>query len=138
MGANAAGRDDTDVTKLGDALARAEFVVMLHWSLTMGLQSNIDPNEIGSLTWAFQHLRSREFVNQERAGMGGFSVGGSLAMVAAADPRIRDHMVFINSFGAYYGAQDLFLQIASGNSFYEGHQEPREVDRLTRLVLPTG
>ena len=105
MGANAAGRDDTDVTKLGDALARAGFVVMLHWSPTMGSQSNIDPNEIGSLIWAFQHLHSREFVDQERAGMGGFSVGGSLAMIAAADPRIRDHMVFINSFGAYYDAQ---------------------------------
>ena len=135
LGANAAGRDDTDVVKLGDALARAGFVVMLHWSPTMGLQSNIDPNEIESLVWAFQHLRSRDFVDHSRAGMGGFSVGGSLAIVAAADPRIRDHVVFINSFGAYYDAQDLFLQIASGNSFYEGHQEPWEVDQLTRLVF---
>ena len=135
LGANAAGRDDTDVIKLGDALARAGFAVMLHWSPTMGLQSNIDPNEIESLVWAFQHLRSREFVDQRRAGMGGFSVGGSLAMVAAADPRIRDHVVFINSFGAYYDAQDLFLQIASSNSFYEGHHEPWEVDQLTRLVF---
>ena len=135
LGANAAGRDDTDVIKLGDALARAGFVVMLHWSSTMGLQSNIDPNEIESLVWAFQYLRSREFVDQGRAGMGGFSVGGSLAIVAAADPRIRNHVVFINSLGAYYDAQDLFLQIASGNSFYEGHQEPWEVDQLTRLVF---
>ena len=56
-------------------------------------------------------------------------------MIAAAGPRIRDHVVFINYFGAYYDAQDLFLQIASGNSFYEGHQEPWEIDRLTQLVF---
>jgi len=135
LGANAAGRDDTDVVKLGDVLAQAGFAVMLHWSQTMRLRSNIDPNEIESLVWAFHHLCSREFVDQGRAGMGGFSVGCSLAMVAPADPRIRDHIVFINSFGAYYDAQDLFLQIASGDSFYEGHQESWGVDRLNRLVF---
>ena len=108
---------------------------MLYWSQDMELRSNIDPNEIESLVWAFQHPRSRQLIYQGPAGMGWFSVEGSLAMVAAADQRIRDHVVFINSFGAYYDAQTLFLQIASGNCFHEGHQESWEVDRLTRLVF---
>jgi dienelactone hydrolase len=67
--------------------------------------------------------------------MGGFSVGGSFALVAAADPRIRDDVAFINSFGAYYDARDLFLQVASGTSFYQGLQQPWEFDRLTWLVF---
>ena len=135
LGANAAGRDDPDVINLGNALARAGFVAMFHWSPTMGLRLNIDPDEVENLVWAFQHLRSQEFVDQNRIGMGGFSVGGSLAMVAASDPRISDDVVFLNAFGAYYDVHDFFLQVASRSRFFEGQQEPWEVDRLTWLVF---
>ncbi len=135
LGANAAGRDDPDVINLGNALARAGFVVMFHWSPTMGLRLNIDPDEVENLVWAFQHLKSQEFVDRRRVGMAGFSVGGSFAMVAAADPRIRDDVVFLNSFGAYFDAHDLFLQVASRSRFFEGRQEPWEVDRLTWLIF---
>ena len=135
LGANAAGRDDPDVINLGNALARAGFVAMFHWSPSMGLRLNIDPDEVENLVWAFQHLRSQEFVDQNRIGMGGFSVGGSLAMVAASDPRISDDVVFLNAFGAYYDVHDFFLQVASRSRFFEGQQEPWEVDRLTWLVF---
>ena len=75
LGANAAGRDDLDVINLGDALARTGFVVMFHWSPTMGLQNNIDPEEIEGLVQAFQYLLAQNYVDRARAGMGGFSVG---------------------------------------------------------------
>ena len=135
LGANATGRDDPDVVNLGNALARAGFVTMFHWSPTMGLQLNIDPDEIENLVWAFTYLRDQDFVDRQRVGMGGFSVGGSFALVAAADARIRDDVVFLNSFGAYYDTRDLFLQIASRTRFYQGQQEPWEVHRLTWLVF---
>ena len=135
LGANAAGRDDPDVIRLGNALARSGFVVMFHWSPTMGLQQNIDPDEIENLVGAFQYLSAQEFVDPQRAGMGGFSVGGSFAMVAAADPRIRDDVAFLNSFGAYFDARDLFLQVASRSSHYQGQQESWAADRLTWLVF---
>jgi fermentation-respiration switch protein FrsA (DUF1100 family) len=135
LGANATGRNDKDVINLGNALARAGFVVMFHWSPTMGLQHNIDPGELENLVWAFLYLKSQDFVDQDRIGMGGFSVGGSFAMVAAADPRIRDDVVFLNSFGAYYNMRDLFLQVASRSTFYQGEQEPWDVDRLTWRVF---
>jgi acetyl esterase/lipase len=135
LGANATGRDDEDVTNLGNALARSGYVVMFNWSRTMALQHNIDPREIENLVWAFQYLKSRDFVDQGRLGMGGFSVGASLAMVAAADPRIRDDVVFVNAFGAYYDMRDLILQIASRSRFYQGQQEPWAVDPLTWQVF---
>jgi acetyl esterase/lipase len=135
LGANATGRNDRDVVNLGYALARAGFVTMFSWSPTMGLQHNIDPKEIENLVWAFQYLESRDYVDKDRVGMGGFSVGGSFAMVAAADPRIRDDVEFVNSFGAYYDAQDLFLQVASRSWFYQGQREAWEVDRLTWRVF---
>jgi hypothetical protein len=62
-------------------------------------------------------------------------ISGGNYQQAAADPRIRDDVVFINSFGAYSNARDLFLQIASRTRFYQGLQEPWEVDRLTWLII---
>ncbi|MFQ6027793.1 MAG: alpha/beta hydrolase family protein [Dehalococcoidia bacterium] len=135
LGANAAGRDDPDVINLGQALARTGFAVMFHWSPTMGERNNIDIAEVENLVWAFQYLKDQEFVDQERVGMAGFSVGGSFAMVAAADGRIRDDVVFLNSFGAYYDARDFFLQIASRSQFFEGQITPWVVDRLTLRVF---
>ena len=145
LGANAAGRDDPDVVNFGNALARAGYVPMFSWSPTMGQQNNVDPDEIENLIWAFQHLRAQDYVDSARVGMAGFSVGGSFVMVAASDPRIRDDVAFVNSFGAYYDARDFFVQIASnakisgdttaGATISGDAVEPWEVDPLTRRVF---
>ena len=135
LGANAAGRDDADVVNFGNALARAGYVPMFSWSPTMGLQNNVDPEEIENLVLAFQHLRSLDYVDPDRLGMAGFSVGGSFVMVAASDPRIRDDVAFINAFGAYYDARDFFVQIASSTKRSGNTVEPWDVDKLTRRVF---
>ena len=135
LGANAAGRDDPDVINLGHALARAGYVAMFHWSPTMALQANIEPAETGNLVWAFQYLAEREYVDPQRAGLGGFCVGASFALVAAADPRIRDSVYFVNAFGPYFDAESLLLQAASRSVVYDGQRTPWEPDRLTLRVL---
>ena len=135
LGANAAGRDDADVINLGNALARAGYVAMFHWSPTMALQANIEPAETGNLVWAFQYLAEREYVDPERAGLGGFCVGASFALVAAADPRIRDDVYFVNAFGPYFDAESLLLQAASRSVVYDGQRTAWEPDRLTMRVL---
>lgn len=136
LGANAAGREDPDVVNFGNALSRAGLVTMLSWSPTMGERNNVDPTEIDNLAWAFQHLQSRDYVDPERVGMAGFSVGGSFVMVAAANPHIREEVAFVNSFGGYYDAPDFFRQIASSSQFNAaGQAEPWAVDPLTRRVF---
>ena len=135
LGANAAGRDDRDVVNLGNALSRAGFVTMFHWSPTMALQQNIDPGEIDNLVWAFQYLSSQDYVEADRVGMGGFCVGASFALVASADPRIRDDVVFLNAFGPYFDARDLLLQVSSRSRQYHGQSTPWDVDQLTLRVF---
>ena len=135
LGANAAGRDDEDVVNLGNALARAGFVAMFHWSPMMALQHNIDPNEIENLIWAFQYLEQRDFVDQDRVGMGGFCVGASFALVAASDSRIKDDVAFVNAFGPYYDARDLLLQVASRSRYYQDQTDPWNPDSMTRKVF---
>ena len=80
LGANAAGRDDPDVINLGNALARAGFVTMFHWSPTMALQHNIDPVELENLVWSFQYLAGLDFVDPDRVGLGGFLCRGILRL----------------------------------------------------------
>ena len=135
LGANAAGRDDADVVNLGNALARAGFVPMFHRSPTMTLRHNIDAGEQKNLVWAFEYLAERDYVDPEKVGMGGFCVGASFALVAAADPRINERVRFVNAFGPYFDAEELMLQIASRSSVYQGQRAPWEPDQLTRRVF---
>ena len=135
LGANAAGRDDPGVINLGTALARAGYVVMFHWSPTMGLRANIDLVELDNLVWAFLHLEERDYVDPERVGLGGFCVGASFALVAASDSRIRERVGFVNAFGPYFDAKSLLLQAASRTVVYDGEQTPWEPDKLTLRVL---
>lgn len=101
----------------------------------MGLQNNVDPAEVENLVWAFRHLRTLDYVNPDRIGMAGFSVGGSFTMVAASDSRISDDVAFVNAFGAYYDARDFFIQIASNTKRSGDTLENWDVDPLTRRVF---
>ncbi|MCH7737119.1 MAG: hypothetical protein IH872_06925 [Chloroflexi bacterium] len=135
LGANAAGRNDKDVINLGEALARGGFVVMFHWSPTMALEANIDPAEVDNLVRAFQFLEQQEWVDPERVGIGGFCVGASFSLVAAADPRIRDRVRFVNAFGPYFDARDLLLQVVTRSRLDQGVRTPWQPDRLTLKVF---
>ena len=135
LGANDTGRDDENAVRLGHALAQAGYVVMVHWSPTMGLQANINPTEPEKLVWAFQYLEERGYVDRNRVGLGGFCVGASLALVAAADPRIRDRVYFANAFGPFFDAKTLLLQAASRSVVYKGERASWAPDSLTLRVL---
>ena len=135
LGANAAGADDPDVINLGEALARTGFAVMFYWSPTMGERAQVDAREIENLVAAFDYLRRQDYVDHERMGIAGFSVGASFALVAAADPTIADDIAFVNAFGGYYHTEDLLAQIAAGRAIDNGTDSPWEVDPLTRRVF---
>ena len=85
------------VVNLGYAMSRAGFVTMIHWSPAMGQKASVDPGEIENLVWAFRYP-GRPGVRPARngSGMGGFSVGGSFALVSASDPRINRDIRFVN------------------------------------------
>ncbi len=135
LGANAAGADDPDVINLGAALARTGFAVMYYWSPTMGELAQVDAGEIANVVAGFEHLRGQDFVDPDRVGLAGFSVGASFALVAAADPRIADDIAFVNAFGGYYDTTDLLAQIASGRAIDNGATTPWDVDPLTQRVF---
>ena len=135
VGATPHGLDDPPAVMLGDALARAGYITMLHWTPRIGLQSNIDPTDPDHLVQAFRHMETLDYVDPERVGIGGFCVGASLALVAAADPAIRDRVGFVNAFGPFYDAEALLLQAVSGTVEYDGQDTPWNPDPHTLRVL---
>ena len=129
------GFDAAEVVNLGNALARAGYVVMYQWSPAMSLRHRIDPGQVDNLVSAFLYLEEQDYVDPERAGLGGFCVGASFALVAAADARIRERVLFVNAFGPYYDAESLLLQAASRSVVYDGERTPWEPHDVTIRVL---
>ena len=135
MGATPHGTDDPDAVRLGKALARTGFAVMFYWSETMGLEARLDAADIVNVVGAFEHLARQPYVDPERLGLAGFSVGASFALAAAADPRIAEDIAFVNSFGGYYDLAGLIAQIAAGRALDGATETPWEVDELTKKVF---
>jgi len=101
---------------------RTDLVVLRPASpdLTAGL---ILPREIDGLVAAFQALQARPEVDPKRVGLAGFSVGGALSTVAAADPRIRDQVRLVYTFGAYFDARDVLAAISDDRVPVDGGDE---------------
>jgi hypothetical protein len=113
LGVHPLDRHDPFVTQVTEALVRTDLVVLRPVSpdLTAGI---IAPREVDGLVAAFQALQARPEVDPTRIGLAGFSVGGALSTVAAADPRIRDQVHLVYTFGAYYDARDVLGAISDG------------------------
>ena len=135
LGITDQGFEDANVINLGYALARAGYVVMYQWSPHSGLNHNIDPDGPEILLSSFQYLESREYVDPERVGLGGFCIGASFALVAASDPRIREGVHFVNALGPYFDAESLLVQAASRKVVYGGEETSWEPGDLTIRVL---
>ena len=135
VGAAQKGLDDPAIADFGYALARAGFVTMLHWSPPLGRESDIQPGDPVKLVRAFEYLAEQDYVDRKRVGIGGFSVGGSFAIVAAADERIADDVGFVNAFGSYYDLETLVIQAASRSVNDGGERAPWEPHSLTLRIL---
>jgi hypothetical protein len=93
------------------------------------------PQEVEAITIAFERLLGEPDVDQSKAGIVGFSVGGSLSIVAATQPRIRDRVRFVNTLGSYYDAATLLVDVASATQQGGNVEEPWSPDQLPREVL---
>jgi dienelactone hydrolase len=73
----------------------------------------LDRGEIDGVVRAFQYLSQRDEVDARRVGMFGFSAGGSLALLAAADGRIASDVLYVNAFGAFADSRTYLASLAA-------------------------
>jgi acetyl esterase/lipase len=112
LGVNNVGRNHPVVERVADGLARSGVAVLVPDSRVL-LEGRLETGEIDGVVRAFQLLAARPEVDQERVGIVGFSVGGSLALLAAGDPRIADEVRWVNAFGAFADAATYLAAVSA-------------------------
>ena len=126
--------DHPQVPRLGAALARAGFAALLYWSPAMR-DVRLDPGDAERIALAYRWLIEQPGVDPERSGLLGTCVGGSFALLAAADPRIRERVGFVIAWAPFASMCGLATDIASATTRRGNGREPWVVDQLTRRVF---
>jgi dienelactone hydrolase len=117
-GVNPAGKDDDQLVLLAKDLARAGFLVLVpDFEGMKTLRIRISDAE--DVLQCFLYL-SRDEHAGPRGGMLGISYGAGPMLLAAADPRIRDKVSVVTTFGAYYDLRTVLSIELTGTSVYGG------------------
>jgi dienelactone hydrolase len=104
--------DHPDITRVARAIAGAGVVVGVPDSTPLR-ELRVTPDEPAHLADAYLVLASRAEVDPRRVGLAGFSAGASMAILAAADPRIASDIRYVSAFGAYADAERLLADVAT-------------------------
>lgn len=129
------GVDEPQIARLGAALARAGFAALLYWSPAMR-DLRLDPPDIESIVLAYRWLIEQPSIDAGRSGLLGTCVGGSFALMAAADLSIRDRVAFVAAWAPYASMRTLARDVASStSSSFDEAPAPWQVDQLTRKVF---
>ena len=112
LGVHPAPIDDPRIVNIATAIARAGVVIGVPDSSALR-ELRVTPAEPGHLADAALALADRPEVDSSRVGLAGFSAGASMALDAAADPRLAGHLDFVSSFGGYADAERLLVDVAS-------------------------
>ena len=128
------GVDHPQVPVLGKALARAGFAALLYWSPAMR-DFRLDREDVENIPLAYHWLIEQPYVDPARSGLLGTCVGGSFALMAAANPLIRDRIAFISAYAPYSSLWTFARDVASCTRSYGDGREPWKVDPLAHKVF---
>jgi acetyl esterase/lipase len=133
FGVNNLGRNHPAIERVADALARTGVAVLVPDSRTL-LEGRLEVGEIDGVVDAFRVLAARPEVDRGRIGIVGFSVGGSLALLAARDPAIADGVRWVNAFGAYADAASYLTSVSAHGYALDDRLVPWTPTPLAREV----
>ena len=128
------GVDHPQIPRLKAALARFGFIALIHWSPAMR-DRRLVPEDAEDIAAAYDYLMRRPDVDPLRSGLFGTCVGGSFALLAAAQPSIRDRVGFVGAFAPYSSLWTFIRDIASRTRSNDASIEPWVVDPLTNEVF---
>ena len=105
-GVNPTGKNSLDLVRISEALAQAGYAVYVPDFAEMKKQ-HLRPEEAGKIKAVF-HSIGRD------AAIACFSYGCGPALVAAADPEIRNRVRFAVAFGGYYDIRETLEYVITG------------------------
>ena len=126
---------------LAQSLARTGVVAMTVTTDTL-MSYTLVPATVDAVVQATLALQHTPGVDARHVGIVGLSAGGSLGMMAAADPRIRDTLGFALSFGGYYNATSLLRDmgrraLAVDGRLVEWQPDPVPIQALANTIALT-
>jgi dienelactone hydrolase len=119
---------------LMQSLARAGVVAVEMTTNTL-IDYDLARPTVDAAVEATQYVQRMPGVDAKRVGLVGLSAGGSLACLAAADPRIRDSLAFVTSFGGYYNAEALVTDLGRRALTADGRVTPWPVNGVPVQTL---
>ena len=134
LGVDPAPPDDPRVVRLLSGFAQSGIVAALVESPDLNAE-RLATNEPALIVRAYQTLAGEPFVDAKRVGLFGFSVGGALVLIAAADPSIRGQVRLVEAFGAYDRVSSLMRAAVTRRLNLNGRLTAWQPDDLTVEAL---
>lgn len=122
------------LVNLADSLARSGVVAMAMTTNSL-INYTLAPETVDAVVQATRALQAYPSVGHGRVGIVGFSAGGSLGVLAAADPRLRGALAFVTSFGGYYDARALLRDLGRRALRTNGRLVPWQPDPVPIQTL---
>ncbi len=120
-GVGPGGKDDEQLVLLAKDLSRAGFLVLVpEFESMKSLRPRISDAE--DVLRCFLYLKGREHAARRGGGMLGISYGAGPVLLASADPRVRDKVSVVATFGGYYDLRNVMLYAMTGAFEYGGHR----------------
>jgi dienelactone hydrolase len=116
-------RKDPQLINFSQSLAQTGIVVM-DVTTPMLIQYALSPADSDAVVQAFKGLGRWPSLGANHIGIIGFSGGGALACLAAADPSIRDSVASVTLFGSYYNATSLLRDMGRRAIDVDGKLQP--------------
>jgi hypothetical protein len=107
------------------------------------LAERLSFDEVDAIRVSVEAVRGEAEVDTSRLGLVGLSASGGLALVAAAQPDLRDEIRFVNSFGSYDDTDSLLVDVASRSIQVDGtlmawQPEPRTLEVVANSLMDAG
>ena len=121
-GATPAGRDDRRVVEIATAFARTDRLVVVP-ELEV-YEEDLRPEDVERIVTVASVLSE----DHGRTVLAGLSFGGSLALLAAAEPALEDRVALVATFGAYADLGGVVQAATTGVALVDGARYPWESD----------
>lgn len=131
LGIHPLSLDHPDISRIAGGIARLGVVVAVPESSAL-MESRVTAEEAGRLAEATLVVAARPEADPDRVGIAGFSAGASVALLAAADPRIADRLAFVSAFGGYADAGRLLIDVATRTQESAGEVIPWAAEPYVR------
>ena len=128
-GATPAGRDDQRVIAIATALARADRHVVVPELAVYG--EDLLVGDLERIVAVTDGLAG----SNDGVVLAGLSFGGSLALIAADDPAVRDDVRLVATFGAYADLAGVVQAAITGVSLIDGERIPWQADPRAQEVV---